>query len=211
MLWPLDALSQFTEKDPDAGKDRRQEEKGTTGWDGWMASPTQWTWVWASSGRWWKTGRPGVLQSMGHRESDTTERLNSNSKGMGSSPGTSFGSGREEVNECWLVIYDGQRTVVTFVRREGRHSLRTRRCRLYAKHTPYSASLAQQPVRLVLSVTPFCREKCKMELPKGCGQSTWVKSGRADSNESTTQLTVNCSLFKNRHSSWVLEIGWCGF
>ena len=31
MLWPLDALSQFTEKDPDAGKDRRQEEKGTTG------------------------------------------------------------------------------------------------------------------------------------------------------------------------------------
>ena len=35
------------------------------GWDGWMASPTQWTWVWASSGSWWWTGRPGVLQSMG--------------------------------------------------------------------------------------------------------------------------------------------------
>ena len=35
------------------------------GWDGWMASPTQWTWVWASSGRWWWTGKPGVLQSMG--------------------------------------------------------------------------------------------------------------------------------------------------
>ena len=35
------------------------------GWDGWMASPTQWTWVWASSGRWWRTGKPGVLQSMG--------------------------------------------------------------------------------------------------------------------------------------------------
>ena len=31
---------------------------------GWMASLTQWTWVWASSGRWWKTGKPGVLQSM---------------------------------------------------------------------------------------------------------------------------------------------------
>ena len=38
------------------------------GWDGWMASLTQWTWVWASSGSWWWTGRPGVLQSMGsHR------------------------------------------------------------------------------------------------------------------------------------------------
>ena len=35
------------------------------GWDGWMASLTQWTWVWASSGNWWWTGRPGVLQSMG--------------------------------------------------------------------------------------------------------------------------------------------------
>ena len=35
------------------------------GWDGWMASPTQWTWVWASSGNWWWTGKAGVLQSMG--------------------------------------------------------------------------------------------------------------------------------------------------
>ena len=34
------------------------------GWDGWMASPTQWTWVWVSSGSWWWTGRPGMLQSM---------------------------------------------------------------------------------------------------------------------------------------------------
>ena len=35
------------------------------GWDGWMASPTLWTWVWASSGSWWWTEKPGVLQSMG--------------------------------------------------------------------------------------------------------------------------------------------------
>ena len=33
-------------------------------WDGWMASPTQWTWVWTSSGSWWRTGMPGILQSM---------------------------------------------------------------------------------------------------------------------------------------------------
>ena len=39
------------------GDDRR--------WDGWMASPTQWTWVWANSRRWWRTGKPGVLQSIG--------------------------------------------------------------------------------------------------------------------------------------------------
>ena len=35
------------------------------GWDGWMASPTRWTWVWVNSGSWWCTGRPGVLQFMG--------------------------------------------------------------------------------------------------------------------------------------------------
>ena len=34
------------------------------GWDGWMTSSTQWTWVWADSKRWWRTGKPGVLQSM---------------------------------------------------------------------------------------------------------------------------------------------------
>jgi len=35
------------------------------GWDGWMASPTRWTWVWVYSGCWWWTGRPGVLRFMG--------------------------------------------------------------------------------------------------------------------------------------------------
>ena len=35
------------------------------GWDGWMASPTQWTWIWASSRSWWRTGKPDLLQSMG--------------------------------------------------------------------------------------------------------------------------------------------------
>ena len=35
------------------------------GRDGWMASPTQWTWVWVNSGSWWWTGRPGVLRFMG--------------------------------------------------------------------------------------------------------------------------------------------------
>ena len=39
-------------------------EGDDTGWDGWMASPTQWTWVWASSRSWWWTGNPGMLQSM---------------------------------------------------------------------------------------------------------------------------------------------------
>ena len=40
------------------------------GWDNWMASPTQWTWVWANFMNWWRTRKPGVLCSWGHRESD---------------------------------------------------------------------------------------------------------------------------------------------
>ena len=62
IFWPPDAKSWLIWKDPDAGKDWGQEEKGTTGWDGWMASPTPWTWVWVKSGSWWWTGRPGVLR-----------------------------------------------------------------------------------------------------------------------------------------------------
>ena len=39
-------------------------EGDNRGWDGWMASPTQWTWVWVDSGSWWLTGRPGMLPFM---------------------------------------------------------------------------------------------------------------------------------------------------
>ena len=65
IFWPPDVKSWLIWKDPDAGKDWRREAKGTTGWDGWMASLTQWTWVWVGSRSWWWTGRPGVLQSTG--------------------------------------------------------------------------------------------------------------------------------------------------
>ena len=41
---------------------RRRRDRG---WDGWMASLTQWIWVWVDSGSWWWTGRPGVLRFIG--------------------------------------------------------------------------------------------------------------------------------------------------
>ena len=50
-------------------------EEDDRGWDGWMASLTQWTWVSVNSGSWWLTGRPGVLRFMGSQR-DTTEPLN---------------------------------------------------------------------------------------------------------------------------------------
>ena len=39
-------------------------EVGDRGWDGWLASLTQWTWVWVNAGRQWRTGKPGVLRFM---------------------------------------------------------------------------------------------------------------------------------------------------
>ena len=51
----------------------KPEERDDRGWGGWVASPTRWTWVWVSSGSWWCTGKPVMLQSIG---SDTTEQLN---------------------------------------------------------------------------------------------------------------------------------------
>ena len=59
--WPPDAKNWLIRKDPDAGKDWRQEKKGTT--EDEMASPTQWTSVWANS------REPGVLQFIGSQRS----------------------------------------------------------------------------------------------------------------------------------------------
>ena len=44
---------------------REGEEGGDRGLDGWISSPSQWTWVWVNSRRYWRTVKPGVLQSMG--------------------------------------------------------------------------------------------------------------------------------------------------
>ena len=66
ILWPSDAKNWLIGKDPNAGERLKAGGEGDDrGWDGWMASLTWWTWVWARSRSWWWTGRPGVLQSIG--------------------------------------------------------------------------------------------------------------------------------------------------
>ena len=65
ILWPPDAKSWLTGKDPDTGKDWRQVEKGVTedemvGWHHGLSGRKS-----EQTGRWWRTGKPGVLQSMG--------------------------------------------------------------------------------------------------------------------------------------------------
>ena len=67
ILWPPDRKNWLIWKDPDAWNEKLRAggQEDYRGWDNWMASPTQWTCVWVSSGSWWWTGRTGVL----HRES----------------------------------------------------------------------------------------------------------------------------------------------
>ena len=66
ILWLPHAKSWLIGKDPDAGRDWGVGGEGDDrGWDGWMASLTQWMWVWVNSRSWWWTGRPGALWFMG--------------------------------------------------------------------------------------------------------------------------------------------------
>ena len=61
LMWRADSL----EKTRCWKRLRAGGEGDNRGWDGWMPSPTQWTWVWMDSGSVWWTGRPGVLWFMG--------------------------------------------------------------------------------------------------------------------------------------------------
>ena len=66
ILWPPHAKSWLIGKSLWCWEGLGVEGEGDDrGWDGWKASPTQWTWVWVNSGSWWWTGRPGMLRFMG--------------------------------------------------------------------------------------------------------------------------------------------------
>ena len=64
LMWRADSL----EKTLTLGKIEGKGQEGSRGWDGWITSPTQWTWIWTIPGdSGWRTGMPGVLQSMESR------------------------------------------------------------------------------------------------------------------------------------------------
>ena len=73
LMWRVDSL----EKRPWCSEGLRAGGEGDDrGWDGWMALPTRWTWVWVTSRSWWYTGRPGVRWFMGLQRVGHAERLN---------------------------------------------------------------------------------------------------------------------------------------
>ena len=72
LIWRNDSL----EKTPMLGKIEGRRRKGNRGWDGWMASLTLWTWVWARFGSCDGQGSLACCSPWDHKESDMTERLN---------------------------------------------------------------------------------------------------------------------------------------
>ena len=77
IFWPLDEKSWLIWKEPWCWERLRAEGEGDDrGWDGWMASPNQWTWVWGTPGVGDGQGGLACCSSWGHKLSDTAERLN---------------------------------------------------------------------------------------------------------------------------------------
>ena len=89
---------------------RARREGGDRGWDGWMASQTQWTWAWANSGRQWKTRKPGVLQSMGSQRvgydwvTEQLQRLNPLDAVEKTEPSSSIAGNENRWKPTWTVV-----------------------------------------------------------------------------------------------------------
>ena len=73
LMWRTDSLEKTLMLGKMEGGRRRGRQRMR---DGWMASPTQWMWVWVNSGSWWWTGRLGVQQSMGSQSQIQLNQLN---------------------------------------------------------------------------------------------------------------------------------------
>ena len=85
LMWKTDSLESL-EKDPDDGKDWRQKEKG-------MVEDEMDCWNWANSGRWWRTGKPGVLQAMGSQRVSNLKATR-----------TALTLRRCLINNCWVDV-----------------------------------------------------------------------------------------------------------
>ena len=82
---PPDVKNWLLRKDPDNWERLKAGGEGDNrGWDGWMASPTQWAWVWVSSRRWRRTGSLACCSPWSLKESDRTEQLNNNTVALNS-------------------------------------------------------------------------------------------------------------------------------
>ena len=93
ILWPPNAKNWLIGKRSWCWERLKAGEGDNRGWDGWLESLTQW--VWASSWRWWRTGKPGVLQSM------TLQRLR-HDWATEQQPTNTEGAPKGRTESCWL-------------------------------------------------------------------------------------------------------------
>ena len=119
VLWPWDLKSWLIRKDPDAGKLKLEGEGNDRGWDGWMASPTPWTWVEQALGDGEGQGNLVCCGPWGYIESDTTEQLNNNNEDkwrgrqqqirilvQRAERARDGGSGRSQIIKASMVLYE---------------------------------------------------------------------------------------------------------
>ena len=101
ILWSPEELAHW--KRPWCWERLKAGEGDNRGWSGWLASPAQWTWVWVSSGRWWRTGKPGMLQSMGSQRvwHDWTTTTNKNAGFPGGSVANNSPT-MQKLQETWV-------------------------------------------------------------------------------------------------------------
>ena len=121
MLWPPDAELTLWKR-PWCWERLRAVGEGDNRGDGWMASQTQWTWVWASSRRWWRTGKPGLLQSM--RSQRVRQDLTNQLLHTKTWSGAHSDSGGDVLSSYWAQMHS---------------------CKLTNEHMPVSPSLAPSP------------------------------------------------------------------
>ena len=103
LMWRVDSLEKTLML---GGIGGRRREGDDIGWDGWMASPTWWTWVWVNSRSWCWTGRPGMPQFMGSQRVGhnwVTEWLNWTEKRWTQAPSTLLSCPSHILHLFWIV------------------------------------------------------------------------------------------------------------
>ena len=117
---PLMRRADSFEKTLMLGKIEGRVRRADRGRDGWMASPTRWTWVWVDSGSWWWTGRPGMLRFMGSQRTGHDWVIELNWKDLpdsGIEP-VSLASPAMAGRFLSTVPSEAQRTVIPFPKKE---------------------------------------------------------------------------------------------
>ena len=133
-------------------------EADDRGWDGWMASPTQWMWVWVGSRSWWWTGKPDMLQSTGLQRVRHDWVTELNWTDLHSRPGWVFYLCAKPHNLAHSCNCPDNHTSwafpISLMKKEGKTNLKSLQNH-YPKHTVPLLSYSKFPEKYLYSLTPI--------------------------------------------------------